>query len=70
MPMNTIQTTVIFDQWFDELRDRTAKARIQARIDRAEDGNFGDCNPLAEGVCEMRIHVGPGYRVYYKQVDM
>jgi len=68
--MNTIQTTEVFDNWFDELRDRTAKARIQVRIDRAEDGNFGDCSPVGEGVSEMRIHVGAGYRVYYKQVGM
>lgn len=68
--MNTIQTTEVFDKWFDELRDRIAKARIQARIDRAEDGNFGDCSPVGEGVSEMRIHVGAGYRVYYTQVGM
>lgn len=68
--MKTIQTTAVFDKWFDELRDRTAKARIQARIDRAEDGNFGDCSPVGEVVSEMRIHVGAGYRVYYKQVGM
>ena len=60
--MNTIQTTAIFDKWFDELRDRTAKARIQARIDRAEDGNFVDCSPVREGVSEIRIHVDAGYR--------
>ncbi len=68
--MNTIQTTEVFDKWFDELRDRIAKARIQARIDRAEDGNFGDCSPVGEGISEMRIHVGAGYRVYYTQVGM
>ena len=68
--MNTIQTTEVFDKWFDELKDRTAKARIQARIDRAEDGNFGNCSPVGEGVSEMRIHVGAGYRVYYKQAGM
>jgi putative addiction module killer protein len=41
--------------------------RIQARIDRAEDGNFGDCAPVGEGVSEMRIHFGQGYRVYFVQ---
>ena len=68
--MNTIQTTEVFDKWFDELRDRIAKARIQARIDRVEDGNFGDCSPVGEGISEMRIHVGAGYRVYDKQAGM
>ncbi len=42
-----------------------AARRVQARIDRAEDGNFGDCEPVGEGVSEMRIHYGPGYRVYF-----
>lgn len=70
MHMNIIQTTEAFDDWFDNLKDRTAKARIQARIDRAEDGNFGDCSPVGEGVSEMRIHTGPGYRIYFKQAGM
>ena len=44
--------------------------RVQARIDRAEDGNFGDCEPVGEGVSEMRIHFGPGYRVYITQIGL
>jgi putative addiction module killer protein len=63
--MFAIYTTDAFDAWFYGLRDRGAKTRIQARIDRAEDGNFGDCEPVGEGVSEMRIHYGPGYRVYF-----
>lgn len=47
-----------------------AKRRIQVRIDRAEDGNFGDCEPVDAGVSEMRIHYGPGYRVYFTRVGM
>lgn len=68
--MHTIQTTEIFDDWFHALRDKQAKTRIQSRIDRAEDGNFGDCQPVGEGVSEMRIHVGVGYRVYFKQIGL
>jgi putative addiction module killer protein len=65
--MNTIQITEVFDDWFAELKDRQAVRRVQVRIDRAEDGNFGDCEPVGEGVSEMRIHYGPGYRVYFVQ---
>jgi putative addiction module killer protein len=63
--MKVIHTTEVFDDWFSALRDRHGKLRIQARIDRAELGNYGDCAPVGEGVSEMRIHVGPGYRVYF-----
>lgn len=63
--MMTIYTTENFDQWFSSLRDKQTARRIQARIDRAEDGNFGDHKSVGEGVFEMRIHHGPGYRVYF-----
>ena len=65
--MINILTTDTFDTWFASLEDKRAATRIQARIDRAEDGNFGDCSPVGEGVSEMRIHYGPGYRVYFVQ---
>jgi putative addiction module killer protein len=65
--MNTIETTEVFDAWFSGLTDLPGKHRIQVRIDRAEDGNFGDCEPVGEGVSEMRIHYGPGYCVYFKR---
>jgi len=65
--MKIIYTTDEFDSWFTKLRDRQAQKRIQARIDRAESGNFGDCEPVGEGVSEMRIHYGPGYQVYFMQ---
>lgn len=65
--MKQILTTHIFDGWFANLRDVRARGRIQARIDRAELGNFGDCAPVGDGVSEMRIHYGPGYRVYFMQ---
>lgn len=69
-PIKVIHTTDLFMAWFSDLRDKQAMRLIQARIDRAEDGNFGDCEPVGEGVSEMRIHYGPGYRVYFTQRGM
>ena len=65
--MKAIHTTDVFDTWLSSLRDVRAKARIQARIRRAELDNLGDCASVGEGVSEMRIHYGPGYRVYFRQ---
>lgn len=65
--MKVVYTTQVFDAWFEGLRDKQAARRIQVRIDRAEDGNFGDCKPVGEGVSEMRIHHGPGLRLYFMQ---
>jgi len=65
--MIEIRKTEIFTNWFDGLKDRRAKARIQARIDRVELGNFGDVAPVGESVSELRIFYGPGYRVYFIQ---
>lgn len=56
-----------FDTWLSGLRDRQARARIQARITRLGLGNPGDVQPVGQGVSEMCIHYGPGYRVYYMQ---
>ena len=63
--MKTIYTTELFDVWFESLKDKQASRRIQARIDRAEEGNFGDHKSVGERVSEMRIHHGPGFRVYF-----
>ena len=63
--MNTIVRTEIFDAWLSKLKDARGKARIVERIRSAERGNFGDCEPVGAGVSEMRIHFGPGYRVYF-----
>ncbi|MBI4766379.1 MAG: type II toxin-antitoxin system RelE/ParE family toxin [Deltaproteobacteria bacterium] len=65
--MINVQTTNTFDVWFAGLKDKRAIARLQARIDRAEDGRFGECSQVGEGISEMRIHYGPGYRVYFVQ---
>lgn len=63
--MNTFIRSSIFDRWLTELDDDKGKARILARLVSAAHGNFGDCRPVGEGVSEMRIHFGPGYRVYF-----
>jgi putative addiction module killer protein len=55
----------VFDDWLTRLTDLRAQAKIAARINRLAVGNFGDCKPLREGVYELRIDWGPGYRVYY-----
>ncbi|MDR1275646.1 MAG: type II toxin-antitoxin system RelE/ParE family toxin [Candidatus Accumulibacter sp.] len=68
--MNTIQTTEYFDDWLRSLKDRQAAAHVKIRIRRAEYGNFGDCAPVGEGVSEMRIHYGPGYRIYFRQLSL
>ena len=66
--MNTIVRTGVFDAWLSKLKDARAKARIIVRIRSAERGNFGDCESVGAGVSEMRIHFGPGYRVYFTRV--
>ena len=63
--LNTFLRSSDFDTWLSRLTDQKAKARILARIGSATFGNFGDCQPIGEGVSEMRIHVGAGYRLYY-----
>lgn len=63
--MVDVRRTPEFDQWLRHLRDIRAKARIALRIDRLMLGNPGDVRPVGEGVSELRIDVGPGYRVYF-----
>lgn len=55
----------LFEEWITNLKDTPAQITILKRIDRVEDGNFGDHFHVGHGVWELRIHVGPGYRVYY-----
>lgn len=65
--MIEVRKTSHFTRWFESLKDRRARARIQVRIDRVEMGHFGDVAPVGEGVSELRIFYGPGYRVYFVQ---
>jgi putative addiction module killer protein len=65
--MIEVRQTKVFVDWFCRLRDRRAKVRIQARIDRIERGNFGDVSSVGQGISELRVNYGPGYRVYFVQ---
>ena len=65
--MIEIRKTDVFVQWLDDLRDIQARARVQARIERLVAGNPGDVEAVGEGVSELRINYGPGYRVYFRQ---
>jgi putative addiction module killer protein len=60
-----VRTTQEFDDWLDNLRNRTAVLRISTRIDRIEQGNFGDTKVITEEISELRFFFGSGYRIYY-----
>lgn len=62
-----IRQTKVFSDWLEALRDRRAAARIAERIDRLRMGGLGDAQPVGEGVTELRLHYGPGYRIYLKR---
>ena len=65
--MIEIRQTEEFSRWFEKLKDRTARAKIAIRIRRISLGNFGDVKPVGEGISELRLNYGPGYRVYFAQ---
>lgn len=65
--MIEIRQTTVFADWFTGLRDRQARSRIDVRLRRLSLGNAGDVRPVGEGVSELRIDYGPGYRVYFVQ---
>jgi len=62
--MIEIRETDVYHEWFEQLKDKRAKARIDVRIRRVSLGNFGDVRPVGKGVSELRIDYGPGYRIY------
>ena len=69
--MLEVRQTVAYSEWFGNLRDRLAKARIDIRVRRLSLGNTGDVKPVGESVSELRINYGPGYRIYFvKQGDI
>ena len=59
---------VPFTEWFESLRDQTIRTRIRRRLIRLEEGNYGDHRSVGEGIFELRLHFGPGYRIYYGEV--
>lgn len=65
--MKSLEKTREYQDWFTSLSDKLVKARIQARIDRLQDGNAGDVAPVGGSVSELRLHFGSGWRVYYTE---
>lgn len=65
--MLEVRQTTAYSSWFGRLRDKAAKVRIDIRIRRLSLGNPGDVKPVGEGVSELRVNVGPGYRIYFVQ---
>ena len=57
-----------FKEWFETIPDRRTRNRIQKRLDRLENGNFGDAVPVGSGVSELRLDFGPGYRIYFGEI--
>lgn len=62
-----VRKTEVYAKWLDGLRDVRARARVLARVERLAAGHAGDAQPIGDGVSELRIHYGPGYRVYFKR---
>jgi len=62
-----VQLTEVYREWINSLKDRAGRARVQVRVDRLVNGNPGQHRALANGICELKIDFGPGYRVYYTE---
>lgn len=65
----TAEGKVPFFEWRDSFKDKIIRARINRRLEKLEEGNYGDFKPVGEGVFEMRLHFGPGYRIYFGEID-
>lgn len=65
--MFLLEKTSEFDKWLKKLKDRKAKAKILLRLQRVESGNLGDVTSVGEGIEELRIHYGPGFRIYFRR---
>ena len=63
--MIVVKRTKVYDRWFDKLKDLRARLKINSRIYQIKNGNFGDFKSVSDGIFEIRIHYGPGYRIYY-----
>lgn len=63
--MYIVEQSGTFKSWLGDLHDAMGRLRIVARLSMATEGNLGDCEPVGDGVHEMRVHVGPGYRLYF-----
>jgi putative addiction module killer protein len=68
--MKEIRKTDVFKQYMKNLKDTIGKAHIDRRVNRLRKGNAGDCHPIGDGLSEMRIHYGPGYRVYFDDTGL
>lgn len=66
----TVSGKNVFSSWLDSVKDYRAQARIATRLDRLAAGSFGDCKAVGQGVSEMRIDYGPGYRIYFPQIGL
>jgi putative addiction module killer protein len=62
-----VQMTEVYRDWINSLKDRVGRARVQVRVDRLVHGNPGQHRVLTDGVCELKVNFGPGYRVYYTE---
>ena len=63
--MIVLKRTKVYDRWFNKLKDAQAQAKIVYRTEQIKNGNFGDFKYISDGIFELRIHYGPGYRIYY-----